>query len=154
MHGTCLIEVSPKPGRVDPSARALQEDIRHLGLLKVQCVATAQLYRLVGELTAGERLRIAQDLLCDPVLQEFHDGGRDTGGHSLVIDVWFKSGVTDVVGESVLKGLHDLGVDGLTEVRTGTRYRFSGRLDAKGGQKLALGLLANPLIHDRFIHVS
>jgi phosphoribosylformylglycinamidine (FGAM) synthase PurS component len=140
----------------------VEEDLHHIGARSVDHVSTSQLYRLVGELASGERLRVGRELLCDPVVQEFHDGGFKTfasressrmgGSKSAVVDVWYKAGVTDVVGESVLKGLRDLHVSGITEVRTGTRYRFWGLKDSAAVERLALALLVNPLIQDHVIH--
>ena len=74
--------------------------------------------------------------------------------NATTVDVCFKTGVTDVVGETVMKGIRDLGVQGVAEVRTGLRYRFSGVKREELGRKVALTFLANPLIQDVFIHVD
>ena len=158
MQGTYVIEVLPKKGVADPLGHQLQEDAYHLGIRRVKRVSTSQLYRLVGELTRAQRTRVAQDLLADPVIQEFRDAGVVDGekgiskSNEVIVDVWYKPGVTDVIGESVLKGLHDLEMNGITSVRTGMRYRFEGLKDAKAAESLALSLLSNPLIHDQVIH--
>ena len=72
----------------------------------------------------------------------------------MVVDVWYKQGVTDAVGESVMKGLRDLNLEEIQDVRTGMRYRFIGLKDPQVAEKLALAVLINPLIHDRFTHVD
>ena len=154
MHGTYLIEVAYKEGITDPLARSVQHDVSHWGLRGLKKVATGQLYRLVGDLSSVERGRIAKDLLCDPVIQEFHDGGRDTAPKSVTVDVWYKSGVTDVVADSVMRGLHDLGITGITQVRTGQRFRFMGITDAKKAEQAATALLMNPLVQDRTVHAG
>ena len=71
-----------------------------------------------------------------------------------MVDIWFKPGVTDSVGESVLKGLRDMNLEEIQDVRTGMRYRFIGLKDPKVAEKLALAVLINPLIHDRTTHVD
>lgn len=164
MQGTYIIEVGYKKGLADPLGRGLVQDIRHWGARGVQKVAASQLYRLVGDLSPADRARIARDLLCDPIIQECRDGAAKmpaasgsrsaSRGKTAVIDVWFKPGVTDVVGESVLKGIRDLGVPGISEARTGTRYRLWGAPQAEPARKIAWALLANPLVHDSFIHVD
>src|SRR4051812_20540084 len=106
MAQSYLIEVAHKPGITDPVGKGLTHDIVHLGLAKVKNVSSAQLYRLEGELTPADRKRIAEDLLCDPILQEYReDTPVKSEGKvgSLVIDIWYKAGVTDVVGDSVRK---------------------------------------------------
>jgi len=202
MHGTYVIEVGYKKGVTDPLARSLQEDVRHLGLTSVKDAGTAQLYRLIGDLTPAHRTRVAEGLLCDSILQEYRDGavpspalrapsprgrghttlafslqgegsaasgsphdrgqplqavgrgGRRPDEGALVVDVWYKSGVTDVVGESVAKGIRDLGCNTVSEVRTGMRYRFWGLKGLEAGRKIATALLANPLVHDHNVHAD
>ncbi|MFA5976031.1 MAG: phosphoribosylformylglycinamidine synthase subunit PurS [Elusimicrobiota bacterium] len=164
MRGTYIIEVSHKKGVSDPVGRKLAGELHHLGTHAVQYVTTAQLYRLVGNLSLEDRNRIAKDLLCDPIVQDSGDGtvGVPASGLSrskahptvAVIDVWFKTGVTDVVGESVLKGIQDLSISGVSEVRTGMRYRLWGLRTAEPARKIAGALLANPLVHDSLIHVD
>ena len=172
MHGTYLIEVAHKPGIQDPLAEGIADDLKQVGapayrtgrrgILKV---STSKLYRLVGKLTAEERVRIGKDLLSDPVTEEFRDGTNpsplsrrgDSQGEGLkavVVDVWYKQGVTDAVGETVLKGLQDMNLSEIQDVRTGMRYRFFGLKEPKVAEKLALAVLINPLIHDRIIHAD
>jgi phosphoribosylformylglycinamidine (FGAM) synthase PurS component len=163
MLGTHLIEVSYKPRVADPVGRGLLQDIVHSKLAKVRDVRSGQLYRVVGNLTPEERSRLARDLLCDPVVQDVRDGDwraprRRTGPADakapMVVDVWYKEGVTDVVGESVLQAVRDLDLGGVSEVRTGARYRFFGIKTKAAAEKLALALLANPLVHDYVIHAD
>jgi phosphoribosylformylglycinamidine (FGAM) synthase PurS component len=151
------IEVFHKPGIQDSAATGVVEDLRLIGHKGVRRVETAQLYKLVGKLTDAERQRAAQQLLADPIIQGFQaaDGAEETKTpRPVTIDVWYKSGVTDVIGESVLKGLRDLGIDGVTEVRTGSRYRFWGLRGTAEAQTIADTLLSNPLIQDRIIHAG
>jgi phosphoribosylformylglycinamidine (FGAM) synthase PurS component len=154
-----LLEVRYKSGVTDPAGASLAGDIAHLGLGKPTGVSSAQLYRIRGDLSAKERNRISKDLLADPVTQEARESpeaakrtarepGRPDG---VVIDVWFKTGVTDVVGDSVLKGIQDLNVRGVSEVRTGMRYLLKGIRRREVADKIALALLVNPLIHDRVV---
>jgi phosphoribosylformylglycinamidine (FGAM) synthase PurS component len=157
MARTYLIEVSHRPGVSDPVGKGLAHDIHHLALARVKGVLSAQLYRLAGSISESERKRIAEDLLCDPIIQEYREdtpvkSARKQG--ALVIDVWYKPGVTDVVGESVLKGIRDLSIQGVKEVRTGRRYHLQGVTRQEIAQKIALALLVNPLVHESTIHAD
>jgi phosphoribosylformylglycinamidine (FGAM) synthase PurS component len=166
MHGTYLIEVTSKRGVKDTTAAEVQSQFRHLGIRAHCKVATSKLYRLIGQMSTEQRARVGRDLLADPIIEEAHDGGWKpkeplTGNarklpqaKSVVVDVWYKQGVTDAVGESVLKGLRDMNLDEISDVRTGMRYRFLGLKDKRVAEKLALAALMNPLIHDRIIHAD
>jgi phosphoribosylformylglycinamidine (FGAM) synthase PurS component len=151
MAKSTLIAIAHKPGVMDPVGHGLKKDIEALGLGRVKNVLSAQLFRLEGEISAGERSRIAQDLLCDPILQECQE---HMAPKSLVVDIWYKTGVTDVAGESVLKGIRDLDIQGVEKVRTGMRYAFEGVTKREVAAKIALTLLVNPLVHDSTIHAD
>jgi phosphoribosylformylglycinamidine (FGAM) synthase PurS component len=162
VHGTYLIEVATKKGVKDALASEIAGELKSFGA-KASCkVATAKLYRLVGQLSPEERHRVGSDLLADPVVEEAYEGSwapaklnvKPSKNGSIVVDVWYKQGVTDAVGESVLKGIKDMHLDEITDVRTGMRYRFIGLKDAKVAEKIALAYLLNPLIHERFIHAD
>jgi phosphoribosylformylglycinamidine (FGAM) synthase PurS component len=156
-----VIEVRYKDAALDPVGRSLQEDVRHLGLRVAPRIQSSLLYRLIGRTSPKDRERIARDLLCDPVVQEYGDasGGvaaakRNGSPSGIAIDVWYKPGVTDVAGESVLKGICDLNLSGVTEVRTGHRFRLLGVKQRAVAEKIAAALLVNPLVQDEFIHAD
>jgi len=117
-------------------------------------VSSAQLYRVSGQLSADEWSRIAKDLLADPILNEVREGGTVMKDKAMVIDVWYKPGVTDVVGDSVRKGIRDLNIHGVQDVRTGMRYHLEGVTRHDVAEKIALTLLVNPLVHDSIIHAD
>jgi phosphoribosylformylglycinamidine (FGAM) synthase PurS component len=157
MAQSYLIEVAHKPGVTDPVGKGLTHDIMELGLGRVKNVASAQLYRLDGQLSESDRKRIAEDLLCDPILQEYREDTpvkSEGKSGSLVIDIWYKTGVTDVVGDSVLKGIEDLNIHGVKAVRTGMRYHLAGVTRKEEAEKISLALLANPLVHESVVHVD
>ena len=152
---SATIEVSHKPGVLDPAAQGVLVDLRLIGQKTVKRVETAQLYKLVGKLSEAERTRAGEQLLKDPVIQLSRVVVEEKlSEKSVVIDVWYKSGVTDVVGDSVLKGLRDIGIEGVSEVRTGSRFRLWGVRNSAEAQLIADTILANPLIQDRIIHAS
>ena len=149
-----LFEIACKAGVTDPVGRGLKEDIDHLGLGRVKSVSSAQLYKVSGQLSADERSRIVKDLLADPILNEAREGTEVKKDKAMVIDVWYKQGVTDVVGDSVRKGIRDLNITGAQDVRTGMRYHLEGVTRREVAEKIALALLVNPLVHESTIHAD
>ena len=154
MAHTHLFEIGYKPGVPDPVGRGLKHDIAHLGLAKVNQVASAQLYKVLGKLSAEDCSRITKDLLCDPILNESREGTAPGKNKAMVIDVRYKAGVTDAVGDSVRKGIADLGIHDVQDVRTGMRYHLQGVTQRAVAEKIALALLVNPLVHEMTIHAD
>ena len=151
MSESTLIAVAHKAGVMDPIGHGLKKDIEELGLARVKTVRSAQLYRLEGDISARDRDRITRDLLCDPIIQECEERKAQK---FMVVDIWYKPGVTDVVGESVLKGIHDLNIKGIAQVRTGMRYALEGINRREVAEKIAMALLVNPLVHESTIHAD
>ena len=62
------------------------------------------------------------------------------------MEVWFRPGVTDAVGETALKGSRDLGVAGIESVDTGRGYILAGSLIRSQVDTICRRLLANDVI--------
>ena len=62
------------------------------------------------------------------------------------VEVWYKPGVTDAVGDSVKKGIGDLGITKIDEVKTGQVYIIKGKVNKKEIEKICKGLLANEIV--------
>lgn len=154
MKGTCLIEIRPKEKRFDPEAHHLEPTLKRIAGLRVNEVGTAQLYRLVGELDKTDQQRATNELLCDPVIQIAKDGTYRSSDFpknktpQAVFDVWYKSGVTDVVGSSVLKAVQDLGLRGIEDVRYGQRIYVWGKATEKIFKEQVAPQFGNTLIQD------
>lgn len=91
---------------------------------KFTCEKISSLYQLEGGSSPEEITRIAEELLCDPVSEQFFINTVPSDSKTFFIDVWYKLGVTDVVGESVLRAVLDLKIDSVTKAFFGTRYRL------------------------------
>ena len=70
----------------------------------------------------------------------------DPGGQPYVVDVFYHSGVTDTLAESVLAGAKMLGLTGLEHVETGRRYFLDSRLSETDVRAIVEALLYNPVI--------
>src|SRR3989338_184403 len=78
------IEVSEKKGFPDTVALSVKKDIEDLGFRgRIRDVKTAQVYILEGDISESDLKKICEDLLIDPITQEYH-----VSGHSAMTSRW------------------------------------------------------------------
>jgi phosphoribosylformylglycinamidine synthase II len=144
------IEVSVKPGFPDLKGDRLEMDICDIGITTVKQARVSDVYLLEGELDETEVRKIGQELLADPVVEDFSWGeeplSRIEGGDIHAIEVAYNPGVTDPVEESVGKAIRDLGIDTVTSVKTARKYYLRGDLSEETIQSICDKLLVNSLI--------
>ena len=152
------IEVRYKPNIPDAAGQGILEDIRDLGISGVDLIQTAKVYWIDGEFRVREVDQMCSELLADPVTQDytyqrFDDCSAASTSESGVwtVEVRFKPGVTDAVGESVVKGIHDMGINGVYAARTGQKYWIFGNLDLNTIETISRSLLANEVIQAFYI---
>jgi len=149
------IEIKTKEGFSDPHAAGVHHQIAELGINSVSAVRSVRLFFLIGELSADDARRIADDLLIDPVIDEYDlaTGGRRAAqavsrpAGAGVIEVHLKGGVMDPVAASCVQAIRDMGLP-IEAVRTARRYELSGELSEERKRTIATKLLANPVIED------
>jgi phosphoribosylformylglycinamidine synthase len=144
------IEVLVKAGFPDPEGDRLKKDIRDIGITTVKQARVSDVYLLEGELDEAEVGKIGQELLADPVVEDFSWGkgplSRIEGGDTHVIEVAYNPGVTDPVEESVGKAIRDLGIATITSVKTARKYSLRGDISEESLQSICDKLLVNSLI--------
>ena len=140
------VEVYYKPEVPDTVGQGILEDITDLGINGIDSVHTATVYWIEGSLDAQTIDRIGTELLADPITQAYTFGTEDTTENKWTLEVQFKPGVTDAVGDSTVKGIKDLGIAGVNTVRTGHKYWFTGTLNAEVLETIAQRLLMNEVI--------
>lgn len=150
------IEVYYKPEVPDTVGQGILEDIADLGIRGVASVRTATLFWLEGALDAQTINRISTELLADPITQTYSavqlpNAGVSGDTSATATDAWtievqFKPGVTDAVGDSTGKGIKDLGITGVNAIRTGHKYWLTGALNAELLETIANRLLMNDVI--------
>jgi phosphoribosylformylglycinamidine synthase II len=144
------IEVSVKAGFPDPEGARLEKDIRDIGITTVKQARVSDVYLLDGELGEAELEKIGQELLADPVVEDFSWGegplSRVEDGDAHVIEVAYNPGVTDPVEDSVGKAIRDLGIATVTSVKTARKYSLWGDLAEEDFQSICDKLLVNSLI--------
>jgi len=146
------IEIREKDGVFDALGESIRKNIRDLGLKQIEDVRVVQVYTLEGDPGKDEVLRIARQLLCDPVTQEYicaqesapHYNHSDSNEH--VVEIAYNPGVMDPVEASTLKGIRDLGISCVRTVRTARQYHIKGSLTAGDIQLIVDKVLANKLI--------
>jgi phosphoribosylformylglycinamidine (FGAM) synthase PurS component len=146
-----IIEIKNKQHVFDAAGAGYKHDIIDLGIKTVQTVQTAQLYVLSGNLSDKDTKKMAMELLADTITQDFvvysnpsGKPGKTTG--NIIVDVFYKPGVTDAVGESTFKAAKDMGMTNLIEVHTGFRYYLTGKFTGETIEKICTKLLANVIV--------
>ena len=144
------IEVSVKAGFPDPEGDRLERDIRDIGITTVKQARVSDVYLLEGELDEVEVEKIGQELLADPVVEDFSWGERPLSrieyGDTHVIEVAYNPGVTNPVAGSVGKAIRDLDIATVTSVKTARKYSLWGNLSEEILQSICDKLLVNSLI--------
>ncbi len=133
----------------DPHAAGVHQQIRELGIETVAGVRSVKLFFLIGELSADGAARVAEELLIDPVMEEYFIGASEATAGATVIEVHRKAGVMDPVAASSERAIRDMGF-AIDSVRTARRYELTGELADAQRQTIARGLLANAVIEDIF----
>ncbi|MBI4050999.1 MAG: phosphoribosylformylglycinamidine synthase subunit PurS [Elusimicrobia bacterium] len=90
---------------------------------------------------------MGRDLLIDPVVQEFYVGTHPRDREGYGAEIWLKPQVMDPVGDSVKRGVQDMGLPAPSLVRCGTRIYFYGEIFKTGLERALQRLLVNPVIH-------
>ena len=140
------VEVYYKPEVPDTVGQGILEDIADLGINGIDSVRTATVYWIEGSLDAQTIDHIGTELLADPITQVYAFGSENDTETDWTLEVQFKPGVTDAVGDSTVKGIEDLGIAGVTAVHTGHKYWFTGTLNAEVLEMIAQRLLMNEVI--------
>ncbi|RKU23733.1 hypothetical protein C6499_17915 [Candidatus Poribacteria bacterium] len=140
------VEVSYKPEVPDTVGQGILEDIADLGISGINSVRTATVYWIEGALDAQSIDRIGTELLADPITQTYTFDIQNNAAKNWTLEVQFKPGVTDAVGDSTVKGINDLGITGVATVRTGHKYWLTGSLNAEVLETIAQRLLMNDVI--------
>jgi len=150
-----VVEVGYHHSKMDAKSRMLLHDLHELGFKHINSMRSAHLYDITGDFTRQQITEICRMLLVDPITQlyTFYQG---SGHHPTLLgppslEVWPKQGTTDVVGDSVILAIKDLGFTRIQCVRTGQKYHFSGHTTYAELERIAQDLLANSLIQDHSV---
>jgi len=143
------IEVRFRPGAYDARGHEVLEEVRQLGLTRIEAVEASRLFTLDTDAPAGEVERLAADLLTDPVVERYvlADGSPAEPDPRPAVTVRRKPGVMDPVALSTLQAAEDMGVP-VRRCATARKYYFAGRPTREDLEAVARAILANPVIED------
>jgi phosphoribosylformylglycinamidine (FGAM) synthase PurS component len=146
MGKSVLIE-TVSVSKTSHSKKHLDHLIRSSELKGIVCERLSPIYRLEGNLNDAEIKKIASELLCDRIVEKFVIDALPDSEKELFLDIWYKPGVTDVVGESVRRAARDLNIDSVEKAFSGTRIRFhaasSLRMNGNSSIETKIALFAN-----------
>ncbi len=140
------IEVWVKDGFADPHAEGLLKDITDLGITTVIRARVSNVYLLEGDLSESQVESICRDLLADPIVEEYSISGVPCPEDARLVEVAYNPGVMDPVEESVKKGIRDLGIDSVTDVRTAKKYLLWGDFPGDTLRSICDKLLVNSVV--------
>ena len=151
------IEIKTKDNLLDVRGKEIKKDILDLGILDVKNVNYSHLYCIEGEIDQKKVDDIINKLLIDPVTQDFaifcitddktvvEETSKEL---EFIVEVYYKKGVTDNVGDSIKKGILDLDIKGISHVQTGHKYIIKGDLINLQVSQISKKLLANTIIQN------
>lgn len=143
------IELAVKPAFPDFEGRKIKNGARDLGVKTIEKVYSFPVTYLLGELSEADCNKIAGHLLADNVTQDYlinKKFARDIDKKQWSVEITFNRGVTDMVAETTLKGIADLGITGISEAKTAKRYVLIGSLTDEQKNLITEKLLMNKVI--------
>ncbi|MBU1023808.1 phosphoribosylformylglycinamidine synthase subunit PurS, partial [bacterium] len=141
-----IVEIAKKIGFADPFADGLSDDIRDLGIEKNPAIKINNIYWLTGDIVESEVKEAAEELLCDAVVEQYFIGLTTIDDKFKSFLVGFHPGVTDPAGESATRGIRELGVTGIKQVKTGKRFMIADNLTGEEFELIRDKLLMNKVI--------
>ncbi len=146
------IEIKQKNGVFDPHRDSIQKSIEELGLTSITDVIVDRIFYLHGDLNETLVQKIADELLVDKITQDytytsnFISLNNTNDKEWKAIEISYNPGVMDPVEASTVKGIRDLGCQGVTSVRTAQKYYLKGKVS-----KQKLDLIINKVLSNKLI---
>jgi len=146
------VEILPIGSEKDYEGQRILASARSQGISGLDAVKSAKTFLIQGDLTRSDATRAAEQLLVDPVTEQFHihelpstESQISNSKSQILLNVLLHPGVTDSVAENAAKALTRLDLS-VTNVATCRRYWLTGDLDAAKLSQLSKKVLANDAI--------
>lgn len=148
------IYVSYREDEFDPASRRILWEVGDLGVEGVERVKAIQGFKLEGPIDEDTVKRICEELLYDPIVQQYTyiEGDHSLEWSGWVVEVKYKPGVFDSLASSTVEASRIIGVSSLNSVETFTVYVLFGDLDYRKVELIARRCLANPIVHSYRIY--
>jgi phosphoribosylformylglycinamidine synthase len=146
------IEIALKSGNHDALGTRMALRMREDLSIEVDTVRTIDVYATNADLDDEDLAKLAE-ALTDPIIQEWAVDKPLAHGFDWIIEVGFKPGVTDNVGRTATEAARLLLGSKWPEdgaVYTSRQYLINGELQKSEIEKIATGLLGNPLINRHY----
>ncbi len=153
------VRVCPRQNQPDSAGRAVLGDIHQLGLTHIEVVRSEKIYFFTGRLNESDVRLMAEELLADPVAEQFdyREGfsSRDVAGAA--VEVHPLPGVMNPVALTALAAARQLLAKKgsphchLEEVQTARRYYFIGVRDSAELEQIAGKVLANDCVEKWYV---
>jgi len=147
------IEVSLKSHLPDARGQGLVKDIQDLGITRVEDARVTDIYWLNADLTPEELKVVCQQVLTDPVTQDYIIASPQMGAGKKAesrmvhtVEVAYNPGVTDPVEASIMKAIRDVGIEKVKAVKTSRLFTLAGNLTEEELDTISFRLLINPII--------
>ncbi|MCL2140181.1 MAG: phosphoribosylformylglycinamidine synthase subunit PurL [Dehalococcoidia bacterium] len=143
------IEVGLKDSQPDPRGTGIANSIVDLGIQSGGiAVSVNDCYWLEGTLTSEELVRIASELLVDPITQFYSFSTLQTTDtpdmHNVIVT--YNPGVADPVEETLLQAISGMGITTVSAAKTAQHYVIKGLLCQEKLDIITSRLLVNPII--------
>jgi phosphoribosylformylglycinamidine synthase len=143
------IEIALKEGVRDARGERIKREIEHFLHLAVEEVTTIDVYTVDAPLSDEQLGQAAAGPFSDPVIQRWSIDLPLATGFDFAVEVGFRPGVTDNVGRTAREAVTYLTGRPFGEgegVYYSVQYLLKGDLKTADVEKIATGLLCNPLI--------
>jgi len=141
------IEVGFKSGMVDALGESTKRRMREDLKLEADSVRTIDCFTIDADFDDEVMEKLGRELFADPVIQEFEFRKPLASGFEWVIEVGFKPGVKDNVGDTAKEAVEDILRKELPgKVYSSRQYLINGKLAREQVEAAAQKLLANDLI--------
>ncbi|MDP3730378.1 MAG: phosphoribosylformylglycinamidine synthase subunit PurL [Candidatus Omnitrophota bacterium] len=142
------IEVKEKNGFYDAVGESVKKDISDLGFEnKIKEVKFVYVYLIEAEMGESDIRRICEELLIDPVTQDYsYRGSVSNEKEYKTVEIAYNPGVMDPVEDSAKKAIRDLGVEGVKAVKTAKKYLIKGGFSKKEILSISEKILFNKVI--------
>lgn len=104
------------------------KEIRLLGFDNVESVIRSKIYSISGEISSKEIKFICENILVDPIIENYQINKPETFKNSSKVNIWYKPLVLDIVAKNVEQAIKYLGITKKLEVHSGTQVTFFPRI--------------------------
>lgn len=153
------VRVASRANLADPAGRAVLGDIHQLGWKHIQEVRSEKVYFFAGQFNESDVRLLAEELLTDPVAEQFdyREGFSSRDGAVAAVEVHALPGVMNPVALTTLSAARRLLAKKgtphahIAEVQTARRYYISGAGSAAELDQIAGKVLANDCVEKWFV---